>query len=123
MRPAAETCGPRACSIRFAPGVLTARGVTLPSLASELSMWVDRVVIDRTSASGAFDVVLEWAADSVPHAPLTTASPDPPALARPAAERPSIFTAVREQLGLSLEPARGNVDVFVIERAERPTAN
>ena len=34
---------------------------------------------------------------------------------------PSIFTAMREQLGLRLESARGPVDFYVIDRLERPT--
>lgn len=34
-----------------------------------------------------------------------------------------IFTAVREQLGLTLEPARAPVEVLVIEAAERPGEN
>jgi uncharacterized protein (TIGR03435 family) len=69
-------------------------------VASELSWWVDRIVTDQTALLDKYDLDLEWAPD-----------------------RPSILTAVREQLGLSLEPERGEVDVLVIERAERPTAN
>lgn len=121
LKPASETCGPHACSIRFAPGALSARGVTMASLAGELSMWVDRPVIDRSAANGKFDVELEWMPDSLPQAPVGIASPDAPA--RRLAAPPSIFTAVREQLGLSLQPERGDVDVFVIESAERPAAN
>lgn len=38
-------------------------------------------------------------------------------------ERPSIFTAIQEQLGLKLERTRGLVDVLVIESVDRPTPN
>jgi uncharacterized protein (TIGR03435 family) len=35
----------------------------------------------------------------------------------------SIFTAVREKLGLKLEPQKIPVQIFVVEQAERPTQN
>ncbi|HEV8395651.1 MAG TPA: TIGR03435 family protein [Vicinamibacterales bacterium] len=122
LRPAAERCA-GACNIRFAPGVLSARGVTMTMLASELSWWVDRIVTDQTALAGRFDLDLEWAPDLSPQAPAVVSTPDPPVARRVDSNAPSIFTAVREQLGLSLEPERGEVEVFVIDRAERPTAN
>jgi len=36
-------------------------------------------------------------------------------------ERPLIFTAVREQLGLRLEPAAASVDVLIIDAAAKPS--
>ena len=39
------------------------------------------------------------------------------------ADAPSFFTALREQLGLKLEPTRGPVDILVIERIEQPAPN
>jgi uncharacterized protein (TIGR03435 family) len=35
-------------------------------------------------------------------------------------DAPSVFTAVREQLGLRLEPARRSVEVLVVDSLKRP---
>lgn len=122
LRPAADTC-PAACDIRFAPGVLSARGVTMTMLANELSWWVDRIVIDQTTLAGARDLDLEWAPDIVPLAPFASSTSTPPVVSRADSSAPSLFTALREQLGLSLQPQRGAVEVTVIERATRPEPN
>jgi len=66
-------------------------------LASDLKM----PVVDRTGIEGTFDVDLEWTPDR---------NIDP---------GPSIFTAVREQLGLKLESARAPVDVPIVWSGRR----
>jgi uncharacterized protein (TIGR03435 family) len=64
----------------------------------------DRLVIDRTGIDGAFDFDLGWTVDS---ASVATAPAQN--------ELPSIFTAVREQLGLRLQPARGPVEFLIVD--------
>jgi uncharacterized protein (TIGR03435 family) len=70
---------------------------------------LDRPVIDKTGVPGRFHIHLEFAREGDPAA-------DPSGV-------PSIFTAVQEQLGLKLEPAKGPGDRLVIDSVDRPTEN
>jgi len=86
---------------------LIAGGVTLAQLASSISTRVDRPVVDRTGLNGFYDADLTWAP--------TTITPDD--------TKPSIFTAVQEQLGLRLEKREALVEVLVVDSVELPTEN
>jgi uncharacterized protein (TIGR03435 family) len=89
---------------RTGPGLVTGHAVEIGPIVGSLYDWTGRPVVDRTGLTGRFDFTLTWAPEG---------STDTNA--------PSIFTAVQEQLGLKLEPARGPVDVLVVDSAERPT--
>jgi uncharacterized protein (TIGR03435 family) len=82
---------------------------SMHDFAGLMQSMVDRPVVDQTELPGKFDFLLKWTPNEAP-----TSDPNAP---------PGIFTAVQEQLGLKLEPARSSVDVLVIDHAERPTEN
>jgi uncharacterized protein (TIGR03435 family) len=83
-------------------------------LAQQLAAEVRRVVVDETMLSGWFDLQLEWASGAAALA-ATPVAPD--------VELPTLFTALREQLGLKLEAAERPIEMIVIDAAERPTEN
>src|SRR4051812_19900853 len=90
------------CRIESAAGHYAGVGVTMSSLLIFLSNTVERVVVDRTGLQGSFDVDIDWSSDA-------------------GSDKPSIFTAVQEQLGLRLDFERNPVDVVIIDHVERPT--
>ena len=79
-----------------------------------LELMSGRPIVDRTALSGQFDVKLEWNPNPSPfsNAGSTLSEQD---------QRPILFTALQEQLGLKLEPATEPIDVLVIDSIERPT--
>jgi uncharacterized protein (TIGR03435 family) len=123
LGPAGVDCGRPPCNVQFAPGTLTASGVTMAELATNLSMWVDRIVTDQTGLGGRFDVNLRWTPDRLPQIPTPAWTSDRPAIDAADPNGPSIFTALREQLGLELDARRGTANVLVVDRAEKPTGD
>lgn len=83
------------------------------NLVQLLSRELDRVVIDKTGLPGLFDIVLEWNRQATKERLKSAATEDP--------DSPSLFEAVQQQLGLKLEPAKGPVEILVIDHAEKPT--
>ena len=76
---------------------------------------IDRPVVDKTSLPGFYDFTFEW----TPEGPKIGGASD----GGPAVEGPSLFTALREQLGLRLEPQKAPVQVMAIDHIERPSEN
>jgi uncharacterized protein (TIGR03435 family) len=117
--PLPQRSGPPPCSFGGPPGRLIGTGVTIAMFASVLSGNAGRTVIDRTGLAGSFDIEMNFDPSSTAQAPPGA----PPGPTPTDDSKPSIFTALREQLGLKLEPTRGPVDVLVVDQAERPMPN
>jgi uncharacterized protein (TIGR03435 family) len=88
--------------------------MSMPLVAVSLSLALDRPVADETGLAGDYELALTYAPET---------GPGPAVAGRPLDDRPSIFTAVQEQLGLKLEPRRTPADFLIVDRIERPTGN
>jgi uncharacterized protein (TIGR03435 family) len=96
--------------------------VQMADFIRELTSVLGRPVLDKTGFTGEFDLDLGF-------------SPDESLIGFPIFEGPggtrlgtdlnlpNIFAALEEQLGLKLVPAKGPVEVLVVDHAERPTPN
>jgi uncharacterized protein (TIGR03435 family) len=102
----------RPCVGAVRVGLIEWHGMTMKSLATMLqyTFRVAPAVIDRTGLTGLYDVKLSW-------------EPDGPGGAPPADGGPALQTALREQLGLKLEQTSEETMIYVIDSAQRPTAD
>lgn len=104
-------------------------GIMLDDFAKALDRAMDRSIVNKTGIAGMFDIRMEFAPDDATPAfmpggrLLGYGGPvNPPVDAEPVGG-PSIFTAIQEQLGLKLEPAKGPGEFFALVSVERPTEN
>jgi uncharacterized protein (TIGR03435 family) len=104
--------------------VLTAKGMELSNLASNLSGSAGRPVFDKTGLKGTYDITLEYVRDQNMSATVPGEGPSGSGVVTPGDPTgPSILAAVEDQLGLKLVPSRGPMQVIVIERMDKPDAN
>jgi uncharacterized protein (TIGR03435 family) len=86
-------------------GHLAFKGASMSALARRLSQQLHEPVSDMTGLKGLYDFTLDWQQDD--NVPGT-----------------SLFTAVQEQLGLKLEAKKTQIEVLIIDHAEKiPIAN
>jgi uncharacterized protein (TIGR03435 family) len=96
------------------PGLIAGNGRTLNELAAVLEQMVGTPVVDETGVTGPYDIRLEWTPQPAALNPVVVA----------AEPEVSLFTAVREQLGLRLDPTKVTADVVVVDSVEEmPTPN
>jgi uncharacterized protein (TIGR03435 family) len=82
------------------------------ALTIRLSALLGRPVVDMTGDNRKFDFHLKWTPDDA-QTGADSATPD----------RPSLFTALQEQLGLKLESEKVSADVLMVDHAELPSEN
>ncbi len=80
---------------------------------------LDTEVVDLTSLQGGYDFTLEYTRE------LPLGFPDGGKVngEDPDTSGPTVFAAVKQQLGLELKAQKGPVEVIVIDHAEKPSAN
>lgn len=93
------------------------RSMTLDDLSKWLDLGVDRLVVDKTAMAGKFDFHLEYALDE--SSPLF--HPEEGDAGDPVF--PSITTALQQELGLKLMPAKGPGRFLVVDHIDRPSSN
>src|SRR5713226_7175389 len=81
--------------------------LTMPQFAEILSRRLGYPVLDMTGLAGAYRVTLEWAAEN------KATKPGKAGKAEPDTNRPSIFTALHDQMGLRLQARKAPVEIFV----------
>jgi uncharacterized protein (TIGR03435 family) len=88
-----------------ATATMNATKLSLNALAATLARYLERPVIDKTGIAGDYDFNLKWSSDQT----LDTVNP-------------SIFAAL-QQIGLRLVSRKGPVEVILVDRVEKPSAN
>ncbi|MGH9406651.1 MAG: TIGR03435 family protein [Terriglobia bacterium] len=100
---------------------------TMPFLAVILSHMVGRIVVDKTGLIGRYNLTVHWTPElgrgGPGGGPGRAGAAEESGLSVPDSSGPSLFTALQQQLGLRLKPAKGPVQVLVIDHIERPTPN
>jgi uncharacterized protein (TIGR03435 family) len=85
---------------------LVATAVSMELLAGYVGNRLNRIVVDKTGLSDSYDFKLDWTQDEAPDSRL-----------------PPLMTALREQLGLNLQPQDSSVPVLVIDSLSKPSEN
>jgi uncharacterized protein (TIGR03435 family) len=107
LKPSAPDAQPNmSTNSNGAKTVMKASKMSMADIAAALRRQAGRPVEDHTGLTGDFDFQIQWAPDETPD------SADP-----------SLFSVLKEQLGLKFRPAKGNAETIVIDQIAHPSAN
>jgi uncharacterized protein (TIGR03435 family) len=107
------------------PFGFSASGVAFAVLDSMLAEILGRPIIDKTGIKGFYNFKIVYSREGIPGNGPTPPAPvgdGGPGL-NASDPRPSIFTALQEELGLKLDSSKGPVEVLVIDSVSKPSEN
>jgi uncharacterized protein (TIGR03435 family) len=84
------------------------------------SLVLGRPVVDQTGLTGRYDLTITFTPDDSLFNGHSLGFPKPADGVEPA---PSLFEAMQQQLGLKLTAEKTQVDVLIVDRVEKPSAN
>jgi uncharacterized protein (TIGR03435 family) len=91
---------------QMVPGGIMGHSMPMDVLTAMLSRFVGYQVVDNTRLTGTFDITLKWVREDDKD------------------NGPELSAALREQLGLKLEPGKAPVEMLIVDHADRiPTDN
>jgi uncharacterized protein (TIGR03435 family) len=94
-----------------------ARNATIANFAEHLQSFLDRPVVDQTGLGDQrYNFVLKWTLDPAQLPPNAQPQTDADA-------PPDLFTAMAQQLGLQMKSVKAPVEVIVVDKVEKPSAN
>ncbi len=123
-KPHSPESSPHRPEVQFGFGSATFTESSVAALAGNLTLNLDRPVMDRTGIQGNYDFTLQWT--PAPNEGGAGGIGLPPRAEPPRpvdSNAPSLFTALQEQLGLKLKSTKGPVDILVIDHVVRPSEN
>jgi len=111
-----ETIYGSTCQVaRSRPDHLEMKDCTMHDFVSVLTAWtasdLGRNIVDRTGLTGHYNFDFSWSPEN------------PAAAARLDSDAPTVFTALKKELGLQLKPSKGMLDTIVIDHVEMPSPN
>ena len=103
------------------PGRLEVAGQSMSTFANSLATQLGRPVRDETGLTGVYDFTVTFMPEAGRGLPPGLPPPGAPELPPIDPNAPALPTALIEQLGLKLEPAKGPVEMIVIDSIDQPT--
>jgi uncharacterized protein (TIGR03435 family) len=111
------------CGLMIGPNTAKGGEIRMKEFTDGLSNILGRPVIDKTGYTGTFDAALEFSQEGIDMASMFGGAPFVVAKPQDDDTRPSVFTALQDQLGLKLESQKGPAELLVIDHAEKASEN